>query len=1367
VSDVKAPSPFQRISGSPLAAVLALAVIALGTGVLWWLAREESQRIAEERFAYRSEKLSLLFRERMKVYEDLLHSGAALFSASESVSREEWRTWVQAIDLPMRHPGMQGMGYARVLSRGEVEAHVAAMQAEGFADYALNPPGQREVHAPVVYVEPLAGRNLRLMGQDLLADPTSREAIELARDTGQLTMTGRLTLASEDEIRVQPGFLLYLAVYAGAGKPHTVAARQRTIKGFVFSPFRAGDLMALMTGDVGDESILELYSGGVSAGNLLYASHKGRHISRITLDKTIPIGGQTWTLRIRSDAAFEARAGNGMPAMVLVSGASLGLTLFAVMLLGSHFQRRLNAAMQEAEENRDQYGALVENVPGTVFRAEAAEPWVIRFCSRGIEELTGRPLGSGLPDGTSLASLMHEDDRKRVALVSSWAVSRKLPFEIEYRLAGPEGSARWVSQRARMTLDADGQPRGMEGVIIDISQRKLVEQQLRSAWSYARSLLEASLDPLMTISPDGKLTDVNTATEIVTGVPRKHLIGSDFSAWFTEPELARDGYKRVFAEGDVRDFGLSMRNLAGKVTHVLFNASVYRDESGQALGVFAAARDVTRQREMRLELERINEQLEDKVAERTVELRQAKEEAEVANVAKSAFLASMSHELRTPMNAVIGFSALLLNSGLGPAQRDQVQKILASSQHLLGILNQILDFSKMEAGKVALDHREFAVEELFETVATQLGERVVGKGIEFILDPSPEVPPIVVGDSLRLSQILLNLGGNAAKFTEQGEILIRNRLIERRSHSALIEFSVSDTGIGISDEQRERLFQSFQQAENWTTRKYGGSGLGLVISKRLAELMGGTIGVESRPGAGSRFWFTARVGVGAASGSAPRGPWNGSSALVVDDNAHARHALCRRLGALEITARGCSSGQEALELLRRAASGGGKIDHVFVDAAMPDMDGPETLYAIRALGLERPPRLTLLAGGAGEPVTGAERAGASVLAKPVTAAALLECLAAAGNSGKAPAENPVSQRAAAAPEQASLEAIRGARVLLVEDNEMNQEVATALLEDAGVVVEVAAHGQAALEKLSVTRYELVFMDMQMPVMDGVTATRKIRLTLDAGELPIIAMTANAMATDRETCVEAGMNDFLSKPIDTAQLQAALLRWLRPRQPAEAASPRAAPPVPPATPDAGLRISGIDTRAGLASVGGNLALYRTLLQKFVKTRATAATEAQAALVAGESETALRIAHTLKGIAATIGAAETSAAAARLEEALRRRAEQPELQPLLDALSASLAATVAALATGLAETESAEVATQPMPDVALQELCSALAGMLASGDMAAVRCIDEHSAALTSAFPRAFRRIQQAIEVYDFDKALEHLRSGCDEVGIVLP
>ncbi|MFM7274800.1 MAG: PAS domain S-box protein, partial [Gammaproteobacteria bacterium] len=456
---------------------------------------------------------------------------------------------------------------------------------------------------------------------------------------------------------------------------------------------------------VGDELILELYSGGVSAGNLLYASRGGRHLSRITLDKTLPIGGQTWTLRIRSDAAFEQRAGNGTPELILMAGASLAITLFALILLGARFQRRVNAATKEAEDSRDQYSALVENVPGTVFRADAAEPWTLRFCSRGIEELTGRPIADGLPEGTTLASLMHEDDRQRVALVSSWAVSRKLPFEIEYRLAGPEGSTRWVSQRARMMLDAKGQPRWMEGVIIDISQRKLVEQQLRSAWSYARSLLEASLDPLMTISPDGKLTDVNTATEIVTGVPRKHLVGSDFSAWFTEPELAREGYKLVLAEGDVRDFALSMRNLAGKVTEVLFNASIYRDDSGQALGVFAAARDVTRQRQMTLELERSRELLEEKVAERTVELRQAKEEAEVANVAKSAFLASMSHELRTPMNAVIGFSTLLLNTGLSALQREQVQKILASSQHLLGILNQILDFSKMEAGKVALDHR--------------------------------------------------------------------------------------------------------------------------------------------------------------------------------------------------------------------------------------------------------------------------------------------------------------------------------------------------------------------------------------------------------------------------------------------------------------------------------------------------------------------------------------------------------------------------------------------------------------------------------------------------------------------------------------
>ncbi|MFM7276020.1 MAG: ATP-binding protein, partial [Gammaproteobacteria bacterium] len=384
--------------------------------------------------------------------------------------------------------------------------------------------------------------------------------------------------------------------------------------------------------------------------------------------------------------------------------------------------------------------------------------------------------------------------------------------------------------------------------------------------------------------------------------------------------------------------------------------------------------------------------------------------------------------------------------------------------------------------KVALDHREFALEELFDTLLLQLRDRIVDKGIELVLDPGPDVPAMVVGDSLRLSQILLNLGGNAAKFTEQGEILIRTRLLERGSHSALIEFSVSDTGIGISEEQIGRLFQSFQQAEHWTTRKYGGTGLGLAISQRLAELMGGTIGVESQPGAGSRFWFTARVGVGKGAPELPRGPWSGGSALVVDDNAHAREALCRSLAALDITARGCGSGPEALGLLRGTAAGGGRIDHVFVDAGMPDMDGQETLEAIRGLGLWPAPRLTLLATRLNEVPEG-ERA----LPKPVTAGALLDFLSTTGEDadpGPSPAAADIGPAGDAPPaEPTGLDAIRGARVLLVEDNPMNQEVAIALLEDAGVIVEVAEHGQAALEKLAAARYELVFMDMQMPVMD--------------------------------------------------------------------------------------------------------------------------------------------------------------------------------------------------------------------------------------------------------------------------------------------
>ncbi|MGC2408421.1 MAG: response regulator [Methyloceanibacter sp.] len=520
----------------------------------------------------------------------------------------------------------------------------------------------------------------------------------------------------------------------------------------------------------------------------------------------------------------------------------------------------------------------------------------------------------------------------------------------------------------------------------------------------------------------------------------------------------------------------------------------------------------------------------------------AQSELEKANEAKSAFLANMSHEIRTPMNAVIGLSHLALKTDPSPRQRDYLVKIRSSGQHLLGIINEILDFSKIEAGKLSVESIEFDLDKVLENVSNLISEKAEAKGLELIFDIEPSVVSTRLrGDPLRLGQILINFCNNAVKFTEEGEVVIKARVLEDSGDSHLLEFSVSDSGIGMAEAQIGRLFQAFEQADTSTTRKYGGTGLGLAISKRLAELMGGDVGVTSELGKGSTFWFTARLGKGAV---APRptllrSDLRGRRILIIDDNSSARAVLSNMLRNMTFVVDQAASGEEGIEMVRQAAKRSEPYEIVFVDWQMPRLDGIETSKRILALpDLSIPPHLVMVtAYGREDVMKQAEENGLeNVLVKPVTSSTLFETILAVLR-----AHQGATGHDQIAP-SFEIARTRGTRVLLVEDNEINQEVAIGLLEDAAIQVDLAENGEVAVRMAQENDYDVVLMDMQMPVMDGIEATRAIRSDPRFQSLPIIAMTANAMAADREKCLHAGMNDHIGKPIDPNQLFSVLLRW---------------------------------------------------------------------------------------------------------------------------------------------------------------------------------------------------------------------------------
>lgn len=875
------------------------------------------------------------------------------------------------------------------------------------------------------------------------------------------------------------------------------------------------------------------------------------------------------------------------------------------------------------------------------------------------------------------------------------------------------------------------------------------------------AIVESSSDGIVGKDLSGKVTSWNKGAEHIFGFTAAQAVGKRLADLVVPAELQaeeQDILARINRGERVTPFETRRRHRDGHLIDVSVAVAPIRDGVGVIVGASKTVRDISAQKIAEVNLQVLYSNLETQVAERTAELQQAKLQADSANAAKSSFLANMSHEIRTPLNAVLGMLQLLLHTSLNSRQNDYVNKARSAAQSLLDLLNDILDFSKIEAGKLQLDLHRFELETLMRSLAVVLSGNQGDKEVEVVFDLSPTLPSVLIGDRLRLQQVLINLAGNALKFTPKGYVIVSVSALERGEDSVVLRIAVTDTGIGIAKDHQQHIFEGFAQAEASTTRRFGGSGLGLVICRRLVELMGGELQVISAPNRGSRFWFDLRFAVepGKTLGTDCQSVEQPLNILIADDNTVVAELMRHTIEGLGWHADLVTNGLEAVARVRQAQQTR-PYDVVLMDWRMPELDGLSAAQQIHDDGAtNQQPVVIMLTAYGREALAHIQQIAQSpfidFLTKPVTPQQLAFTVKQALQGGAAQTLEQDGQQ----PTQTRL---AGLRILVVEDNALNRIIAAELLGYEGALVQLAEGGLQGVELATSMppAFDLVIMDVQMPDIDGYEATRRIRDQLSAAQLPILAMTANASLSDRQLCLAAGMNEHVGKPIDIDQVVEAVLRLTG----RSSASPTLVAPEPqPVSGDPLLE----DGSSILSRFGMNVDLLQRLYDDFQQDAKALLANLQVHIDQADEAAQRLVLHSLKGSAASLGAKALAQRASELEQQLKERPEQAHqllgnphtLQQLHELLGNSVEQLGQWIATCTQSAPSAEAQVKAeapaMSAATWQRQCEELLALLAAGNMRALELSEVMAASNPSAW---FAEVASHAQALRFTEACRRL------------